>query len=196
MTAISSVSSALPLIRRRYRAYLESKSTSCRNSQCWTNTLPLIKNGKAPRRPQNHAEATYVGRRTAEDGAIDWNAPGHHDQQSGPRGDTTLPGAFTYRGQRKMTIWESWRICTNTLRPTRNHYLNCIHWSSPAVKAHLQIVFAEVEGSVLLWPVTSWLSELNLVKGMRLAPKPVQGSPAQDTRTDSWRQRIYRQRVN
>jgi len=36
--------------------------------------LPLVKAGKAPRTPQDESKATVNGRRTAEDGAIDWTS--------------------------------------------------------------------------------------------------------------------------
>ncbi|MFN7933206.1 MAG: formyltransferase family protein [Bryobacteraceae bacterium] len=37
--------------------------------------LPLLDNGGAPRRPQDHAQATYTCVRTPSDGRIDWTQP-------------------------------------------------------------------------------------------------------------------------
>ncbi len=37
-----------------------------------TAVVPLLREGKAPRKPQNEAEATYFGARTPEDGCLDW----------------------------------------------------------------------------------------------------------------------------
>jgi methionyl-tRNA formyltransferase len=69
--------------------------------------LDLLKEGRAPRKPQNHGEATYTCSRTPEDGLIDWHKP-----------TTTIynlirglaypyPGAFTFYNGTRMHVWEA-----------------------------------------------------------------------------------------
>jgi UDP-4-amino-4-deoxy-L-arabinose formyltransferase/UDP-glucuronic acid dehydrogenase (UDP-4-keto-hexauronic acid decarboxylating) len=68
--------------------------------------LPAIKAGKLTGTPQNNAEASYFGGRTAEDGAIDWaqSATAVHNLVRAVT--RPYPGAFTFAGQRKLLIWE------------------------------------------------------------------------------------------
>jgi len=63
--------------------------------------------GTAPRRPQDHARATYCVWRTPEDGLIDWRAPARriHDLVRGLT--RPYPGAFTRLGGRTLTIWRT-----------------------------------------------------------------------------------------
>lgn len=69
--------------------------------------LPLVRDGRAPRRPQPRQGASYFGRRTPEDGRIDWNGSSH-DIRNLIRGVTApYPGAFTHVGVRKVTIWSA-----------------------------------------------------------------------------------------
>jgi UDP-4-amino-4-deoxy-L-arabinose formyltransferase/UDP-glucuronic acid dehydrogenase (UDP-4-keto-hexauronic acid decarboxylating) len=68
--------------------------------------LPLIKIGKAPRRPQDNSLATYFGGRGPQDGEIDWN-----NKSSGIRNlvravTIPYPGAFSHIGDRKCLFWE------------------------------------------------------------------------------------------
>lgn len=40
-----------------------------------SRALPAILAGTTDERPQDHSQATYVGRRTPEDGRLDWELP-------------------------------------------------------------------------------------------------------------------------
>jgi len=159
---------------------LNQKSTAAA-TQMLDEYLPQIKSGKAPRRAQNHAEATYVGKRTPEDGAIDWNQSATAINNLVRAVTMPYPGAFTYRGQRKITIWESCAVSV----PANTSAPGTVLSTAPLVIAcgegALQIVFAEVEGSVYM-AGDQLSAELNLVKGLRLAPKPVKGKSDRKTR--------------
>jgi UDP-4-amino-4-deoxy-L-arabinose formyltransferase/UDP-glucuronic acid dehydrogenase (UDP-4-keto-hexauronic acid decarboxylating) len=69
--------------------------------------LPLLIAGSAPREPQNHSEATYFGRRTPADGRIDWNRSSHDIYNLIRAVTRPYPGAFTFRGHTKLTIWSA-----------------------------------------------------------------------------------------
>ncbi len=68
-------------------------------------TLPAIRDGKATRTPQDHQAATYFGGRRPEDGAIDWHRPAEEVRNLVRAVAAPYPGAFTYAGNRKCTIW-------------------------------------------------------------------------------------------
>lgn len=132
-------------------------------------SLPLIKAGKAPRRPQNNAVATYFGRRKAADGAIDWNLSATAINNLVRAVSRPYPGAFTYRGQRKITVWEAKVVSA----PVKDSRPGSIVSTKPLVvacgEAALQITFAQAEGNVFM-AGEQLSTELNLVNGLRLAP--------------------------
>ncbi len=68
--------------------------------------LPLIKQGKAPRIPQDHSQATYFGGRKPEDGEIDWNEPAEHIRNLVRAVTYPYPGAFSFMGDRKCYFWK------------------------------------------------------------------------------------------
>lgn len=78
-------------------------------------SLPLIKKGIAPRRPQDITKGSYFGGRTPEDGKINWQWPVMRIYNL-VRGVTDpYPGAFTYLPDgKKMMIWRA--------TPERNRY--------------------------------------------------------------------------
>jgi len=69
--------------------------------------LPLILNRTAPRRIQNHAQATYVPKRLPEDNQIDWKRSSR-DILNPIRAVTyPYPGAFTWFRGKKLIIWSA-----------------------------------------------------------------------------------------
>jgi methionyl-tRNA formyltransferase len=70
-------------------------------------TYPLLAEGRAPRRPQDEAQATYTCPRVPDDGLIDWTA-GTRAIYNQIRALThPYPGAFTYLDVRRLTIWRA-----------------------------------------------------------------------------------------
>jgi methionyl-tRNA formyltransferase len=57
--------------------------------------LDALLAGRAPRTPQNHALATYFGKRSPEDGRIDWNRPARDVFNLIRALTRPFPGAFT-----------------------------------------------------------------------------------------------------
>jgi methionyl-tRNA formyltransferase len=82
----------------------------------WLNTaveqmleenLPRLVEGAAPRREQDHTQATYAIWRSPEDGHIDWNQPTRAIFNL-IRGLTSpYPGAYTMLDGRKLIIWSA-----------------------------------------------------------------------------------------
>lgn len=69
-------------------------------------TWPLLRAGTAPRIPQDPSCATYRGRRTPEDGRIDWTLPSAKIDGLVRAVTEPFPGAFTFLGSRKLMVWE------------------------------------------------------------------------------------------
>ncbi|EJD6378119.1 MULTISPECIES: bifunctional UDP-4-amino-4-deoxy-L-arabinose formyltransferase/UDP-glucuronic acid oxidase ArnA [Providencia] len=70
-------------------------------------TLPLIEAGSYKSVAQDESQATYFGRRTAEDGLINWNNSAKEVNCLIRAVTEPYPGAFTYLGARKMVIWRA-----------------------------------------------------------------------------------------
>ena len=68
-------------------------------------TLPLLKSGKAPRTPQDEAEATYFGGRKPADGQIDWTKSAKEVRNLIRAVTRPYPGAFSFIGDRKCFFW-------------------------------------------------------------------------------------------
>lgn len=72
-----------------------------------TEAVNLIEKGKAPRVPQDNTKATNFGKRTPDDGLIDW-AKSSKDIHNWIRAlSRPYPGAFTFRKGKKIFIWKS-----------------------------------------------------------------------------------------
>lgn len=71
-------------------------------------SLPLLAEGTAPRRPQDHGRATWCARRTPADGHIDWAASSDDVWTLVRASGRPYPGAFTEDAQgRRLTVWEA-----------------------------------------------------------------------------------------
>lgn len=66
---------------------------------------PLIVTGIAPRRAQDLAQGSYFGRRTPDDGRIDWRWPARRIFNLVRAVTHPYPGAFAFIGGRKVYIW-------------------------------------------------------------------------------------------
>ncbi|HBA83411.1 MAG TPA: bifunctional UDP-glucuronic acid oxidase/UDP-4-amino-4-deoxy-L-arabinose formyltransferase [Verrucomicrobia bacterium] len=74
-------------------------------TQLLDETLPALIKGTAPRKPQDHAKATYFGGRKPEDGHIDWSKSAVQVRNLIRAVTRPYPGAFTFMGDRKLTLW-------------------------------------------------------------------------------------------
>ncbi len=68
--------------------------------------LPLLREGSAPRRAQDPAEATYFGARKPEDGLIDWYSSARRIHNMVRALTEPYPGAFTFFEGKKLFIWK------------------------------------------------------------------------------------------
>ncbi|AZR72965.1 methionyl-tRNA formyltransferase [Anoxybacter fermentans] len=75
-------------------------------SEVLVETLRQIKNGTAPRIPQQHEKATYAPKIKKEDGEIDWNQPARKIYNL-VRGMDPWPGAYTWYKGEIFKIWKT-----------------------------------------------------------------------------------------
>lgn len=67
--------------------------------------IDALKEGAAPRMPQDEAHATTFGRRRPEDGRINWTQSAHAISNLIRAVTHPYPGAFTHDGETKIYIW-------------------------------------------------------------------------------------------
>jgi UDP-4-amino-4-deoxy-L-arabinose formyltransferase/UDP-glucuronic acid dehydrogenase (UDP-4-keto-hexauronic acid decarboxylating) len=72
-----------------------------------TDVLPEMKAGKITLTPQDESQASYFGRRTAADGEIHWHKSATEINNLIRAVTEPYPGAFSYLGQRKLTVWRA-----------------------------------------------------------------------------------------
>ena len=126
--------------------------------------LPLIRQGKMPRRKQNSLEASVFPRRRPEDGLIDWNRPSR-DLYNWIRALTIpYPGAFTHATGRKITIWKA---TLGTLKSPAPDFPGTISIDTdgyPIVTTgdgHIKLMQVEREGEAAIGGIEAGESYLN-----------------------------------
>jgi UDP-4-amino-4-deoxy-L-arabinose formyltransferase / UDP-glucuronic acid dehydrogenase (UDP-4-keto-hexauronic acid decarboxylating) len=67
---------------------------------------PAVLEGTAPRVPQDHARATVVGRRRAEDGRVNWAWPARRIADMIRAVTHPYPGAFVGDGAARLLLWD------------------------------------------------------------------------------------------
>ncbi len=132
-------------------------------------TLPQIKDGTAPRVPQDAARATYYGGRRPADGEIDWTKEPHQIRNLVRAVTRPYPGAFSYVGDRKCLFWtvsavpyDPGKSPPGTIVSTEPLVIAC---SGGAVR----VDSGQVADGVYVTGV-QLARELNLVQGMRFGP--------------------------
>jgi methionyl-tRNA formyltransferase len=70
-------------------------------------TYPLLVAGTAPRRPQDHAGASYFGGRRPEDGRIHWDQPARRIYDLVRAVTAPYPGAFTTWDGERLLVWSA-----------------------------------------------------------------------------------------
>lgn len=131
--------------------------------------LPLIKEGNATRKPQDHSQATYFGGRRPEDGEIDWKITATEVRNLVRAVAHPYPGAFSYVGDRKCMLWKVTEVSLHDLATPGN-----ISSTDPLViacgKGAIRVDFGQPEGGVYI-SGTQLAQELGLAKGMSFGPR-------------------------
>jgi methionyl-tRNA formyltransferase len=103
---------------------------------------PLIAAGNAPRHAQDLSRASYFGRRTPDDGRIDWRWPARRIFNLVRAVTHPYPGAFCLVAGRKLIVWQATIVSENGIVGAPGEII------SEAAGGALEV--AAGEGSVLL----------------------------------------------
>ena len=110
-------------------------------------TLPLLRDGKAPRTPQCEADATVFHGRRPEDGEIDWNKSAEEVNNLIRAVTKPYPGAFSFLGDRKCFIWSAKVLDSND-----GMVPGTVITANPLViacgKGAIEVLTAEFDGSI------------------------------------------------
>ncbi len=131
--------------------------------------LPVIKAGSAKATPQNNDEATYFGGRTADDGAIDWSKSATAVHNLVRAVTRPYPGAFTFAGQRSLTIWEV-EVIDNASDAKPGTILSVEPLEVACGEGAVRVRFGQQENGVFSTGA-QLAADLNLVNAMRLGRK-------------------------
>ncbi|NHB91275.1 bifunctional UDP-4-amino-4-deoxy-L-arabinose formyltransferase/UDP-glucuronic acid oxidase ArnA [Photorhabdus cinerea] len=131
--------------------------------------LPQIKSGTYISTPQDQSQATYFGRRTAADGEIDWGKSATEINNLVRAVAEPYPGAFTFLGERKITIWRA-----SPLDEAHNKQPGTVLSVDPLViacgKGALEIISGQSESSLYVRG-TRLVAEMSIVTDICVGPK-------------------------
>ena len=131
--------------------------------------LPLVREQKAPRMPQDTTRATYFGRRTPEDGIIDWHKTNHEIYNLVRALTLPYPGAFAYYGETKFFIWNAQDISQDISSDKKpGTILNTHPLDIQTGNGIIRIQTGQIEGSTIV-SGQQLASQLGLTKGSRLS---------------------------
>lgn len=118
---------------------------------CLHRALPALLSGNAQLTPQDLSQGGYFGRRTAADGAINWQQSATQIHNLVRAVTAPFPGAFSQLSAGKLIIWRSHVI--DTLQHTQQQgkiiVSNGRHLAYPAGGGCLQLLHADLDGNAL-----------------------------------------------
>jgi methionyl-tRNA formyltransferase len=79
--------------------------------------VPLLAEGRAPRLPQDPTRASAWPKRTPVDGIIDWHTRAPYLDDWVRAQTRPYPGAFTFAGDAKLTVWRARALAAEDARP-------------------------------------------------------------------------------
>jgi methionyl-tRNA formyltransferase len=136
--------------------------------------LPLIRQGRMPRRPQDDDQSSVMPRRRPEDGGIDW-AKSSRQLHDWVRALThPYPGAFTLYRQggdhRRLWVWRAASVERTGNYPVGTVTCDAGGW--PVVATHdggLRLLSVQIDGHREIYGNRSWTAGLR--QGMRFLEK-------------------------
>jgi UDP-4-amino-4-deoxy-L-arabinose formyltransferase/UDP-glucuronic acid dehydrogenase (UDP-4-keto-hexauronic acid decarboxylating) len=133
-------------------------------------TLPLIEAGSYKTVAQDESQATYFGRRTAEDGQIDWNRSAKEINCLIRAVTEPYPGAFTYLGARKMVIWRA-RVLDDNQGKTAGTVLSNDPLRIACGQGAIEVVSGQSETGLYMQG-NRLANEMGIVTDVRVGAKP------------------------
>lgn len=136
-----------------------------------SRALPAILAGTTDERPQDHSQATYVGRRTPEDGRLDWELPAQTLHNLVRAVSDPWPGAFGYAGANKFIVWKS-RVRHDLPAAKPGTVISIAPLIVACQDGALEIVTGQTERGVYMQGA-QLAQALGLVSGAVISSKPV-----------------------
>ncbi|HEQ1856632.1 TPA: bifunctional UDP-4-amino-4-deoxy-L-arabinose formyltransferase/UDP-glucuronic acid oxidase ArnA [Providencia alcalifaciens] len=133
-------------------------------------TLPLIEAGSYKTVAQDESQASYFGRRCADDGQIDWNRSAKEINCLIRAVTEPYPGAFTYLGARKMVVWRA-RVLDDNQGKAAGTVLSSDPLRIACGQGALEIVSGQSETGLYMQG-NRLANEMGIVTDVRVGAKP------------------------
>ena len=140
------------------------KKLTAASDELLAELLPVIKENKAARTPQDDSLSSYFGGRRPEDGEIDWKQDAKTVRNLVRAVTRPYPGAYSYLGDRKCYFWEVTTVSTNG-GDTPGTVLSIDPLTIACGDGAVAVRFCESENGVYTGG-RQLVMELNLVPGM------------------------------
>ena len=112
--------------------------------QLLAENIEQLRLGTAPRRPQDHALATYTSKRLPEDNLIDWNRSTSRIYDLIRAVGQPYAGAYTNLGDRRLRVWSAQRL------PRERRYIGGVPGRVVEVRRGEGSIVLTGDGSLLL----------------------------------------------
>ncbi len=133
------------------------------------NVLPHVKDGTAPRIPQDDSKATYYGGRRPRDGEVDWTKRADAVRNLVRAVTRPYPGAFSYVGDRKCLFWAVTKAPSAGGEPAPGTIISTNPLMVSCSDGAVRIDSGQPEDGVYMTG-TQLAAEMNLAEGMRFGP--------------------------
>ncbi|MTB45687.1 bifunctional UDP-4-amino-4-deoxy-L-arabinose formyltransferase/UDP-glucuronic acid oxidase ArnA [Providencia sp. wls1950] len=133
-------------------------------------TLPLIEAGSYKTVAQDESQASYFGRRCADDGQIDWSRSAKEISCLIRAVTEPYPGAFTYLGARKMIVWRA-RVLDDNQGKAAGTVLSSDPLRIACGQGALEIVSGQSETGLYMQG-NRLANEMGIVTDVRVGAKP------------------------
>ncbi|MDI9222804.1 bifunctional UDP-4-amino-4-deoxy-L-arabinose formyltransferase/UDP-glucuronic acid oxidase ArnA [Pantoea sp. EA-12] len=149
---------------------LHRKLVNCA-AQVLEQALPAMKRGEIVATPQDHSQATVVGRRTPEDGRIKWEQPAQSINNLVRAVTDPWPGAFAFAGTVKFVVWKG-RVHADAPAAKPGTVLSVEPFLIACGEGALEVVTGQSENGVYM-NGTQLAQSLGMVPGALLYSQPV-----------------------
>lgn len=149
---------------------LHRKLVTCA-SQVLEQALPAMKRGEIAAIPQDHSQATVVGRRKPEDGRIKWEQPAQTINNLVRAVTDPWPGAFAFAGTVKFVVWKG-RVHADAPAAKPGTVLSVEPFLIACGEGALEVVTGQSENGVYM-NGTQLAQSLGMVPGALLYSQPV-----------------------
>ena len=149
---------------------LHRKLTACA-TQLLEQALPAMKRGEIEAIPQDHSQATVVGRRTPEDGRIQWEQSAQSINNLVRAVTDPWPGAFAFAGTVKFVVWKG-RVHAEAPKAKPGTVISVEPFLIACGEGALEVVTGQSENGVYM-NGSQLAQSLGMVPGALLYSQPV-----------------------